>query len=139
MSDPASGSAPAADAAASAPEEGAVLTRVDLDVQGMTCASCAMRIERKLGRMPGVEAAVNYATHRARVQLPAGTSVEDAIRTIERTGYRASERAGWGSAPAGDAASVPVVAAPASPAAPAAPAVEREPDEAEDPAPADRA
>ncbi|MBM7026289.1 heavy-metal-associated domain-containing protein, partial [Clavibacter zhangzhiyongii] len=97
MADPASGAAPAADPVASPVEDGAVLTRVDLDVRGMTCASCAMRIERKLGRMPGVEAAVNYATHRARVQLPAGTSVEDAIRTIERTGYRASERAAWGS------------------------------------------
>lgn len=92
-----------------------MLTRVDLDVQGMTCASCAMRIERKLGRMPGVEAAVNYATHRARVQLPAGTSVEDAIRTIERTGYRASERAGWGSA-AADGASAPVPSRSAEPA-----------------------
>ncbi|KXU21314.1 carbonate dehydratase [Clavibacter nebraskensis] len=81
----------------------------------MTCASCAMRIERKLGRMPGVEASVNYATHRARVQLPAGTSVEDAIRTIERTGYRASERAGWGSG-AGDDASAPVASRPGEPA-----------------------
>lgn len=130
MADPASGSetpalAPAdgeataqaaapADAAAPA-EEGVVLTRVDLDVQGMTCASCAMRIERKLGRMPGVEAAVNYATHRARVQLPAGTSVEDAIRTIERTGYRASERAAWGSGAAEDVASAPVAPAAAAP------------------------
>ncbi|WP_316297804.1 heavy-metal-associated domain-containing protein, partial [Clavibacter michiganensis] len=134
MTDPASGSAPApaADAApASASDGGPVLTRVDLDVQGMTCASCAMRIERKLGRMPGVEAAVNYATHRARVQLPTGTSVEDAIRTIERTGYRASERAGWGSAPAdgvsGSAAAAAAAAASASaeraPVAVAAPPV----------------
>ncbi|WP_435081254.1 heavy metal translocating P-type ATPase [Clavibacter michiganensis] len=112
MTYPASGSAPAVDPAAAPAEDGVVLTRVDLDVQGMTCASCAMRIERKLGRMPGVEAAVNYATHRARVQLPAGTSVEDAIRTIERTGYRASERAGWGSAPAdGVSGSAPVPSA----------------------------
>jgi Cu+-exporting ATPase len=115
VTDPASGSAPATGPVADLPEEGAVLTRVDLDVQGMTCASCAMRIERKLGRMPGVEAAVNYATHRARVQLPAGTNVEDAIRTIERTGYRASERAGWGS-PAGGDAPVPGASRPAEPA-----------------------
>ncbi|CCE74955.1 heavy metal translocating P-type ATPase [Clavibacter nebraskensis] len=115
MTDTASGSAPVAGPVAALPEEGVVLTRVDLDVQGMTCASCAMRIERKLGRMPGVEASVNYATHRARVQLPAGTSVEDAIRTIERTGYRASERAGWGSG-AGDDASAPVASRPGEPA-----------------------
>ncbi len=128
VTDPASGSAPApaADAApASASDGGPVLTRVDLDVQGMTCASCAMRIERKLGRMPGVEAAVNYATHRARVQLPTGTSVEDAIRAIERTGYRASERAGWGSAPAdgvsGSAAAAAAAAAAASASAERAP------------------
>ncbi|MEW5013384.1 heavy metal translocating P-type ATPase [Clavibacter michiganensis subsp. michiganensis] len=150
MTDPASGSAPApaADAApASASDGGPVLTRVDLDVQGMTCASCAMRIERKLGRMPGVEAAVNYATHRARVQLPTGTSVEDAIRTIERTGYRASERAGWGSAPAdgvsGSAAAAAAAAAAASasaeraPVAVAAPPVRPDaPAAASDPAPA---
>jgi Cu+-exporting ATPase len=126
VTDPASGSAPDTGPVADLPEEGDVLTRVDLDVQGMTCASCAMRIERKLGRMPGVEAAVNYATHRARVELPAGTSVEDAIRTIERTGYRASERAGWGSAARDDApAAAPV--APAVASAPPAVAAEREP------------
>lgn len=151
MADPASGSAtpalaPAdgeataqaaapADAAAPA-EEGVVLTRVDLNVQGMTCASCAMRIERKLGRMPGVEAAVNYATHRARVQLPAGTSVEDAIRTIERTGYRASERAAWGSGAAEDVASAPVLPAPAAPTAEAAEPADRAPAEPADRAPA---
>ena len=126
MTDPASGSAPADGAVAAPHEEGGVLTRVDLDVQGMTCASCAMRIERKLGRMPGVEAAVNYATHRARVQLPEGTSVEDAIRTIERTGYRASERAGWGSAAAdgvSGSAPVPSSSAERAPVAVAAPRV----------------
>ncbi|OUE21571.1 Copper-exporting P-type ATPase A [Clavibacter michiganensis] len=123
MTDPASGSAPATGPVAAPAEEGVVLTRVDLDVQGMTCASCAMRIERKLGRMPGVEAAVNYATHRARVQLPAGTSVEDAIRTIERTGYRASERAGWGSAAADDAPAP--VASPSAEPAPVAVAAPR--------------
>ncbi|MBT1635485.1 heavy metal translocating P-type ATPase [Clavibacter michiganensis] len=113
MVDPASGSAPAARPVAAPLEDGAVLTRVDLDVQGMTCASCAMRIERKLGRMPGVEAAVNYATHRARVRLPAGTSVEDAIRTIERTGYRASERPAWGSGAGEGVASAAALPAPA--------------------------
>ena len=120
MVDPASGSAPAAGPVSAPLEDGAELTRVDLDVQGMTCASCAMRIERKLGRMPGVEAAVNYATHRARVRLPAGTSVEDAIRTIERTGYRASERPAWGSEAAENVAPAAALPAPADDRAPVA-------------------
>ncbi|SDH25862.1 heavy metal translocating P-type ATPase [Agrococcus jejuensis] len=63
---------------------------VDLEIQGMTCASCAARIERRLGRMPGVEATVNYATEVAHVTLPAGTSAADAIATVEATGYGAS-------------------------------------------------
>ena len=62
---------------------------VDLRIGGMTCASCAARIEKKLGRMPGVTASVNYATGNAHVELPAGTDVDDAIATVEATGYRA--------------------------------------------------
>ena len=62
---------------------------VDLQIGGMTCASCAARIEKKLGRMPGVTASVNYATGNAHVELPAGTDVDDAIATVEATGYRA--------------------------------------------------
>jgi len=63
---------------------------VDLLVSGMTCTSCAARIEKKLNRMPGVEATVNYATEKATVLIPAGTSVADAIATIEATGYTAT-------------------------------------------------
>jgi Cu+-exporting ATPase len=63
---------------------------VELEIGGMTCASCAGRIERKLSRMPGVEASVNYATELARVTLPSGVSIDDAIRTVEQTGYRAA-------------------------------------------------
>jgi cation transport ATPase len=40
---------------------------VDLDITGMTCASCATRVERKLNKLPGVEATVNFATEKARV------------------------------------------------------------------------
>jgi len=62
---------------------------VDLVVGGMTCASCAARIEKKLNRLPGVEATVNYATDKATVRLPQGTSIDDAIATIVATGYTA--------------------------------------------------
>ena len=62
---------------------------VDLDIGGMTCASCAARIEKKLNRMPGVEATVNYATEKARVSLPEDLDPEDAIATVVATGYTA--------------------------------------------------
>jgi Cu+-exporting ATPase len=65
-------------------------TAVDLEIQGMTCASCAARIEKKLNRMPGVEASVNFATEKAHVVLPAGTGVDAAIATVRATGYDAS-------------------------------------------------
>ena len=64
-------------------------TQIDLDIGGMTCASCAARVEKKLNRMPGVVATVNYATEKAHVELPEGTSVDDAIATVEATGYTA--------------------------------------------------
>ena len=66
-----------------------VLAPVTLEISGMTCASCAMRIEKKLNRMPGVEASVNYATEKATVRLPEGTDVSAAIATVEKTGYGA--------------------------------------------------
>ena len=68
-------------------------TQIDLNIGGMTCASCAARVEKKLNRMPGVVATVNYATEKARVELPEGTSVEDAIATVEATGYTAQTHA----------------------------------------------
>lgn len=63
--------------------------QVELLVGGMTCASCATRIEKKLNRMPGVEASVNYATEKASVRLVDGVTVDDAIATVEATGYTA--------------------------------------------------
>jgi Cu+-exporting ATPase len=68
-------------------------TQIDLDIGGMTCASCAARVEKKLNRMPGVVATVNYATEKAHVELPEGTSIGDAIATVEATGYTAQTHA----------------------------------------------
>jgi P-type Cu+ transporter len=63
--------------------------RVELSIGGMTCASCAARIEKKLNRMDGVSAGVNYATHKADVSYVDDVSVDDLIATVERTGYTA--------------------------------------------------
>ena len=63
--------------------------RVELEIEGMTCASCAVRIERKLNRLDGVEATVNYATERASIQCPPDVSVEQLVGTVESTGYHA--------------------------------------------------
>ncbi|MEU6060548.1 heavy metal translocating P-type ATPase [Streptomyces sp. NPDC047097] len=67
--------------------------RVELLIGGMTCASCAARIEKKLNRMEGVEASVNYATEKARVEFAGEVSVADLIATVEATGYTAREPA----------------------------------------------
>ncbi|MFI9237477.1 heavy metal translocating P-type ATPase [Streptomyces sp. NPDC053079] len=63
---------------------------VELAIGGMTCASCAARIEKKLNRMDGVEATVNYATEKAKVVFGAGVEVADLIATVEQTGYTAA-------------------------------------------------
>ncbi|GAB2823638.1 heavy metal translocating P-type ATPase [Streptomyces daliensis] len=65
--------------------------RVELAIGGMTCASCAARIEKKLNRMDGVEATVNYATEKARVTFGPDIAVRDLIATVEATGYTARE------------------------------------------------
>ncbi|MGR0318950.1 heavy metal translocating P-type ATPase [Agromyces sp. ZXT2-3] len=62
---------------------------VELEIGGMTCASCAMRIEKKLNRLEGVNATVNYATEKARVSAPAGVDEAELIATVEAAGYRA--------------------------------------------------
>jgi P-type Cu+ transporter len=61
----------------------------ELAVGGMTCASCAARVERKLNKLPGVHATVNYATGRATVRHPADVPVEDLVRAVEAAGYTA--------------------------------------------------
>ncbi|MCX5201148.1 heavy metal translocating P-type ATPase [Streptomyces sp. NBC_00237] len=69
-------------------------THVELAIGGMTCASCAARIEKKLNRMEGVAATVNYATEKARIAYDgAAVGVPDLIATVVKTGYTAEEPA----------------------------------------------
>ena len=63
---------------------------VELEIGGMTCASCAARIEKKLNRMPGVSASVNYATEKARVSYSPDVAPEDLVATVQATGYTAA-------------------------------------------------
>ncbi|MBV1854304.1 heavy metal translocating P-type ATPase [Catellatospora tritici] len=63
---------------------------IDLAIGGMTCASCAARIEKKLNRIDGVTATVNYATEKASVTYPETVSTDQLIATVEATGYTAA-------------------------------------------------
>ncbi|WP_295103822.1 cation-translocating P-type ATPase [uncultured Microbacterium sp.] len=65
-------------------------TGLELEIGGMTCASCAMRIEKKLNRLEGVVATVNYATEKAKVTVPEGYDPAALIAEVEKTGYSAS-------------------------------------------------
>ncbi|WP_457254897.1 heavy metal translocating P-type ATPase [Pedococcus sp. P5_B7] len=80
---------------------------VELVIGGMTCASCATRIEKKLNKIEGVTATVNYATEKAKVSFPATVSTDDLLETVERTGYTASlpvvARADGGAVPEAEA------------------------------------
>ncbi|MFE8975555.1 heavy metal translocating P-type ATPase [Streptomyces cyaneofuscatus] len=64
-------------------------SEAELMIGGMTCASCAARVEKKLNRMDGVTATVNYATEKARVTFAEGLELSDLVATVERTGYTA--------------------------------------------------
>ena len=95
-------------------DEGAVPDHdVVLSIGGMTCASCASRVERRLNKLPGVSASVNYATEMAHVTIPADVSPDDLVAQVEAVGYTAQ------------------VPAPAGPATAEAPnGAEAEPDDA---------
>ena len=66
------------------------MSTADLVIGGMTCASCATRVEKKLNKLDGVTATVNLATETARVSFPDGLTVADLIAVVERTGYTAA-------------------------------------------------
>ncbi len=66
------------------------VTEIELSIGGMTCASCANRIERKLNKLDGVTATVNYATEKARVAAPAGVDPLALVAQVEAAGYTAA-------------------------------------------------
>ena len=84
------------------------MSSVELAIGGMTCASCAARIEKKLNRLDGVTAAVNYATEKATVSFPETVRPDELIAVVEQTGYTASVPR-----PAGDRADDPAGPSPA--------------------------
>lgn len=65
-------------------------TTLELEIGGMTCASCVARVERRLDALPGVSATVNLALERASLTLPPGTTTADAIAAVEAAGYTAT-------------------------------------------------
>jgi len=71
--------------------------QIELAISGMTCASCANRIEKKLNKLDGVTATVNYATEKARVTFPPTLSPGDLVSTVEQAGYQAALQASKGS------------------------------------------
>ncbi|MGQ5655249.1 heavy metal translocating P-type ATPase [Streptomyces sp. EKR5.2] len=77
--------------AAPAAIDAATPSEIELAIGGMTCASCAARVEKKLNRIDGVTATVNFATEKAKIAYPAGIQVADLIATVVKTGYTAEE------------------------------------------------
>ena len=76
---------------------------VELDIQGMTCASCVSRVERKLGKIDGVQALVNLPLETARITVPENVSDEQLIATVQSAGYQASLKVDQYAAPAAPA------------------------------------
>ena len=72
------------------PQPAGDVRRVELAIGGMTCASCANRIERKLNKLDGVTATVNYATEKATVSAPGTVGADELVATVEAAGYTAT-------------------------------------------------
>ncbi len=86
-------------------------SRTELIIGGMTCGACASRIERKLNKLDGVQAVVNYATEKASVTHPVTLDASELITTIEQAGYRARQPESAPPLPAEEAEQDPVLAA----------------------------
>jgi len=63
---------------------------IELEIGGMTCASCAARVEKRLNKLDGVTATVNYATEKARVAFPGTVTPDDLVAAVEKAGYTAA-------------------------------------------------
>src|ERR1700723_893527 len=87
-----------------------ILSTTDLIIGGMTCASCATRIEKKLNKLDGVTATVNFATEAARGSFPGTLTVAELIAVVERTGYTAALPAPPGAGPGTEAAATAATA-----------------------------
>ncbi|GAA1982844.1 heavy metal translocating P-type ATPase [Isoptericola halotolerans] len=74
---------------------------VDLAIQGMTCASCVARVEKKLTRLPGVDATVNLPLESAHVRLPEGVTDADLVQAVATAGYTATVTRSRAAAPDG--------------------------------------
>lgn len=96
--------------------------RIDLEIGGMTCASCANRIEKKLKKLDGVDANVNYATEKASITAPESVELDKLVAAVENAGYTVR-----GSHVRGASSRATVPAAPASDNPPAAEAAHDEP------------
>ena len=73
-----------------ASEPAVQINTTELAITGMTCASCAARIEKGLSKLDGVHATVNFATENARVTYPASVGTSHLISAIEQAGYTAT-------------------------------------------------
>ncbi|MEQ3542427.1 heavy metal translocating P-type ATPase [Pseudonocardia tropica] len=74
---------------ATLPPSGDQVREIELAIGGMTCASCANRVERKLNKLDGVSATVNYATEKAKVSAPGGVGTDALVAAVESAGYSA--------------------------------------------------
>src|SRR5580693_352591 len=79
------------------------MSATELAIGGMTCASCATRVEKKLNKLAGVTATVNFATETASVSFPDALAVTDLIAVVEATGYSAQVADGTGQRSVADA------------------------------------
>lgn len=74
---------------ATLPQPSGQVREIELAIGGMTCASCANRVERKLNKLDGVSATVNYATEKAKVSAPGGVGTDALVAAVESAGYSA--------------------------------------------------